>query len=266
MFDKGKQNILGVLVSAVDSETAVARVIAAAVERAPLAVSAMAVHGIMTGYLDSEHKHRLNSFDMILPDGQPVKWAIEWLHGIDLPNRVYGPMLMIETCAEAERLAFPIFLYGSTEEVLRKLSIRLRQKFPSLQIAGTMGSRFRRLSTQEKGDVISYIRNSGARVVFVGLGCPRQEIWAYEFRNALSLPVVTVGGAFSVHAGVSSQAPKWMQNRGLEWVFRLVAEPGRLWKRYLLLNPLFLGALGLQMLGLRFDTSGREPQVEALHG
>jgi len=194
-----------------------------------------------------------------------VKWAIEWLHGIDLPNRVYGPMLMIETCAEAERLAFPIFLYGSTEEVLRKLSIRLRQKFPSLQIAGQWLQISAFVDSGKRGRHLLHSKFRCARCL-----CRARVPATGDLGLRVPKRIESTGcdswGAFSVHAGVSSQAPKWMQNRGLEWVFRLVAEPGRLWKRYLLLNPLFLGALGLQMLGLRFDTSGREPQVEALHG
>jgi N-acetylglucosaminyldiphosphoundecaprenol N-acetyl-beta-D-mannosaminyltransferase len=266
MINEGKHNILGVLVSAVDYEATVAAVVDAAAAHRGIAVSAMAVHGVMTGYLDSQHRHRLNNFDLVVPDGQPVKWALRWLAGTRLPDRVYGPKLMLNICSEASRLGLPIFLYGSTDQALVKLSANLLRKFPDLKIAGTRSSRFRRLSPNEKKELVSHINDSGARIVFVALGCPRQEVWAYEFREALRLPIIAVGGAFTVHAGLASQAPKWMQQRGLEWTFRLASEPARLWRRYLLLNPLFLISFTLQMLGLRFDTSGQEPQGELLYG
>lgn len=266
MIDKGKHNILGVLVNAVNYETALAGIITAATAGQGFAVSALAVHGVMTGYLDSQQKHRLNCFDLILPDGQPLRWALRWLYGIDLLERVYGPNLMLQICAEAARLGLPIFLYGSTDEVISNLSSNLQRQFPTLRIAGKQGSKFRQLSVEEKQQVVRKIHESGARIVFVGLGCPRQEVWAYEFRSELSLPIVAVGGAFSVHAGAALQAPEWMQQRGLEWVFRLASEPARLWRRYLLLNPLFLVSVWSQMLGVRFNTSGREPWQEMLYG
>ena len=266
MIDKGKHNVLGVLVNAVDYETAVAGIVTAANARQGFAVSALAVHGVMTGYLDSQQKHRLNCFDLILPDGQPVRWALKWLHGIDLRDRVYGPRLMLQCCAEAARRSLPVFLYGSTDEVIANLSSNLQRQFPTLRIAGKQSSKFRRLSVAEKQQVVHKIHESGARIVFVGLGCPRQEVWAYEFRSELSLPIVAVGGAFSVHAGAALQAPGWMQRRGLEWLFRLASEPARLWRRYLFLSPLFLVCVWSQMFGARFNTSGREPPQEVLYG
>jgi N-acetylglucosaminyldiphosphoundecaprenol N-acetyl-beta-D-mannosaminyltransferase len=266
MVNQGKHSILGILVSAVDYETTVAAVAEAALARRGMAVSAMAVHGIMTGCLDQHHKHRLNSLDFVVPDGQPVKWALRWLHRVRLPDRVYGPQLMLEVCTKAERLKLPVFFYGSTDEILTVLTANLRKQFPGLEIAGVESSRFRCLSSQERQEVISHITDSGARVVFVALGCPRQEVWAYEFRNALSVPVIAVGGAFAVHARAVAQAPEWMQKRGLEWIFRLASEPRRLWKRYVFLNPLFLIGVCLQMLGFPFATGGRKPSGEMLYG
>ena len=110
------------------------------------------------------------------------------------------------------------------------------------------------------------IRSSGAALAFVGLGCPRQEVWAYEYNQELSIPVVSVGAAFAFHAGVMAQAPRWMQQRGLEWLFRLSCEPRRLWRRYLLLNPLYLSLLLLQAIGLTFTTAGLPPSRELLYG
>ena len=266
MIDLGRHNVLGVLVNAADYESVVRRVVAAACEGKSLAISPVAVHGIMTGLLDHVQRYRLNCLDMVLPDGQPVRWALKLLHKVPLPDRVYGPRLMSAVCVEAARLGIPIYLYGSTDDTLAKLCVRLREIFPSLSIVGAKGSKFRRLSVAEKDELASEIRDSGARIVFVGLGCPRQEVWAYEFRDQLSMPIIAVGAAFSFVSANSAQAPEWMQTRGLEWLFRLASEPRRLWKRYLLLNPMFLGSLLIQMAGLQFDSSGRRPQRDLLYG
>jgi N-acetylglucosaminyldiphosphoundecaprenol N-acetyl-beta-D-mannosaminyltransferase len=261
-----KYNILGILVDAADYEIAKSMIVAAAYEGRGFVVSALAVHGIMTGFLDPSQKYRLNRFDLIVADGQPVRWALNWLYGVGLRQRVYGPRLMLETCAEAARLKLPIFLYGSTTEVLDKLTHSIKRRFPKIQIAGTQSSKFRNISVDERDEIVNKIHASGARIVIVGLGCPRQEVWAYELREMLSLPVLAVGAAFPFHAGILRQAPEWMQRLGLEWLYRFRTEPRRLWRRYLLLNPLFLIAILFQRLGVRFGTSGREPSQEILCG
>lgn len=268
MIDLGRFNILGVRISAVDYAAAVERITAAAREAQPFAVSALAVHGLMTGVLDRHHRFRLNRFDMLVPDGQPVRWALRWLHGVRLPDRVYGPTLMLQTCERAAQERLPIYLFGSTPEVLGMLARNLTNRFPGLRIAGLQSSRFRQLTPAERDEVVATIRGSGARLTFVGLGCPRQEVWAYELRDALSMPLLAVGAAFAFHAGQLAQAPAWLQSRGLEWFFRLVHEPGRLWKRYLLLNPLYLSLLCAQRLGLQaFAPENAEPpQREMLYG
>ncbi len=249
MIDQGKRNLIGVLVDAVDYEGALERIASAARTRQPLAVTALAVHGVMTGHSDKEHRARLNHLDLVVPDGQPVRWALNLLHRVNLPDRVYGPTLMLKVCQIAERERLGIYLYGSTPAVLDRLEQALRQQFPALQICGAEPSKFRRLSADEKGEVTARIMASGAAVTFVGLGCPRQEVWAYEYRDALSMPILAVGAAFDFHAGTVAQAPRWMQDRGLEWLFRLKAEPRRLWRRYLLLNPQYVCAVGSQLLG-----------------
>jgi exopolysaccharide biosynthesis WecB/TagA/CpsF family protein len=142
-------------------------------------------------------------------------------------------------------------LYGSQPAVLEKFSANLKAKFPGLIISGSEPSKFRRLNESEREDVIARIRTSGAKAVFVGLGCPRQEVWAFEYRETLSMPILAVGAAFDFHAGTLPQAPPFMQKRGLEWLFRLVQEPKRLWHRYLILNPLYLWNIFLQLTGVR---------------
>lgn len=240
MIDQGKQNILGIQINAIDYEATVERVIAAAQAKEPLAVSALAVHGVMTGVLDPEQAYRLNHLDLVVPDGQPVRWALNLLYGNRLKDRVYGPTLMLKICARVADLGLPIYLYGSTDRVLGALTQNLQQRFPELKIAGNQPSRFRQISPAEKTEVVETIRASGAALVFVGLGCPRQEVWAYEYRDVLQMPVLAVGAAFDFHAGLLPQAPPLMQRYGLEWLFRLTQEPKRLWKRYVFLNPLYV--------------------------
>lgn len=268
MINSGRHNILGIRISAVDYEEAVQQVVDAACQQQPLAVSALAVHGLMTGALDREHRYRLNQFDLLVPDGQPVRWALRWLHGVQLPDRVYGPTLMMRVCQRAAAEGMPIFLFGGTAELLEKLQQNLSDKFPRLQVAGARPSKFRRLDAEERDELVKSIRGSGAAITFVGLGCPRQEVWGYEFRDALSMPLLTVGAAFNFHAGVLSQAPRGFQDRGLEWLYRLMAEPRRLWKRYLLLNPLYLAMIAAQLTRLRSYSpeDANRPTEELLYG
>lgn len=251
MINYGKKNLLGVLVNAVDYEYVTSRIISAAQKKESLTVSALAVHGIMTGVQNPVQRYRLNHFDLIVPDGQPVRWGVDWLWNIHLPDRVYGPMLIIKVCGEAARLNLPIYLYGSKKYVLENLSANLAKKFPDLKIAGMAPSLFRKADLKEKGEIIRNIKDSGAVITFVGLGCPRQETWAYEFAPELGHPVIAVGAAFDFHSGLLRQAPNWMQKSGLEWLFRFINEPSRLWKRYIILNPWYLTLLVLQKTGLR---------------
>lgn len=268
MIDRGKCNVLGVLIDAVDYEAAVEKIIVAGHERQPLAVSALAVHGVMTGVRDEIHRYRLNNLELVVPDGQPVRWSLNLLHHTSLPDRVYGPTLMLKVCERAASEGLPIFLYGSRQEVMSKLTANLKNKFPQLEITGTQPSLFRRTTPEEKTQIADKICRSGARITFVGLGCPRQEVWAYEYRGILSMPTIAVGAAFDFHAGLLAQAPSVLQKTGLEWFFRLIKEPRRLWRRYAVLNPLFLYLLTLQALKLKqFDPSNSaKPSHELLFG
>ncbi len=251
MLDFGKHNILGVGISAVDYESAVEKIISAACEKRPFAVSALAVHGVMTGALDAIHRFRLNKLDLVVPDGQPVRWALNWLYKIKLPDRVYGPNLTLKVCEKAAEKGLNIYLYGSQTEVLDKFEANLKEKFPRLEIAGKQPSRFRQVTAEEQFEIAETIKKSGASIVLVGLGCPRQETWAFENRELIGLPMMAVGAAFDFHAGTVSQAPEWAQKRGLEWFYRLVQEPKRLWKRYVYLNPLYLLMVALQFSKLK---------------
>lgn len=263
-----KRNILGIGIDAVNYEETVNQVITAAKAKTPFALSALAVHGVMTGVLDRTQRYRLNRFDLIVPDGQPVRWALNLLHKTHLRDRVYGPNLMLNVCEQAAEEGLPIYLYGSQAKVLAQLAANLQRRFPKLILAGKQPSRFRQLTTEEKQQVADEIKASGAAITFVGLGCPRQEVWAYEYRDLLQMPLLAVGAAFDFHAGTLPQAPPAMQKWGLEWFFRLSQEPRRLWRRYMLLNPAYLGLLFLQLTRLKKFrlTTGSAPAQELRFG
>lgn len=244
----GKRNLLGIMVDATTYEEVVERVFEAARTATGLSVSATAVHGLMEGVHDPEHGARLNAFDILTPDGQPVRWALNWLYGAKLRDRVYGPELMARCCERAARDGFPIYLYGSTSEVLRPLRDRLERRFPGLKVAGMSQSRFGTIGADAQDEIAAQIRASGARLVFVGLGCPRQETFTWAMRDRVSLPMLAVGAAFDFHAGMAKEAPGWMQRHGLQWAHRLAGDPRRLWRRYLLLNPEYLVRLAMQRL------------------
>ena len=268
MLDLGKKNVLGVRINAVDYAAAVHQIIEHAKSGSSFGVSALAVHGVMTGVLDPTHRHRLNELELIVPDGQPVRWALNLLHETELTDRVYGPTLMLKTCEAAAAANIPIYLFGSTISILDDLERNLLDEFPQLKIAGKQASRFRTLSAEEKTQLVTEIKSSGTGITFVGLGCPRQEVWAYEFKDDLNMPVLAVGAAFAFHAGQLAQAPSAMQRAGLEWLYRLGREPKRLWRRYALLNPQYVYLLTLQWAGVRqFDpTDTTAPKAEIRYG
>ena len=268
MIDKGKKAILGVNVDAVDYEAAVTKIIEAAKTQRSMSVTALAVHGVMTGAMDSTQRYRLNTFDLVVPDGQPVRWALNALYRADLPDRVYGPTLTLRVCEAAAREGLPVYLYGSGQDVLDKLGVNLTKSFPRLVIAGSQPSRFRQTTPAEMEQIAREIRASGAAITMVGLGCPRQETWAYEYREALGMPILAVGAAFDFHAGTLAQAPTQMQAAGLEWLFRLIKEPRRLWRRYLILNPQYVLLLLLQATGLKRISPGdaTAPTYEMRYG
>ena len=213
-------------------------------------VTVTSVHGIVSAVSEPAFRECLNEADIATPDGMPVVWALRsFAHPAQ--QRVYGPNLTLELCAMAEREGLPIFLYGSRPETLASLSANLLRQFPGLQIAGTLSPPFRPLTEAESDAIAGQIRASGARLVFVGLSTPKQERWMRAHRDRLPGAIlVGVGAAFDFHAGMLRQAPPWMQRSGLEWLFRLGVEPRRLWRRYLLVTPIFLPLWALQKLGL----------------
>lgn len=210
----------------------------------------LSVHSVMTAFFDPDFRARLNGAALGTSDGMPLVWALRSF-GIKDKRRVYGPDLMLALCGQAQRLGHRIFLYGGRPETLGTLCSRLRQRFPRLEIAGAYSPPFRPLTEEEDRRCIEQIRSSQADIVFCGIGLPKQERWMSEHVDRLPGCVLFgVGAAFDFHAGRVRQAPRWMQRCGLEWLFRLSREPARLWRRYLLLTPMFLPLWALQWAGL----------------
>jgi len=238
-----KYDLFGVQISATDYGEAVRAILDAARRREPAVASFHAVHALMTAAEDPALRRAVNGFEMVAPDGQPVRWALRLLHGIRLKDRVYGPELMRRLCREAAGGRIGVYLYGSSPEVLRRLCENLVAEHPGLVIAGAESPPFRPLTTEEEEQTVRRIGTSGAELVLVGLGAPKQDWFAHRIRGRVRLPVVCVGAAFDFHAGAKPMAPAWMQRSGLEWLFRLLCEPRRLARRYLVTNTLFLTKL-----------------------
>jgi N-acetylglucosaminyldiphosphoundecaprenol N-acetyl-beta-D-mannosaminyltransferase len=204
-------------------------------------VTAAAVNLVMSAREDPATRAAVLGATLAVPDGQPLVWALKAL-GRGAATRVYGPDLMAHYCARAARAGTPIYLYGGrTPEALELLVARLRERFPDLLIAGGHSPPFRTLSDEEERRVIADIDSSGAQIVWVGTGQPKQELWMHRMRPRLQVPLLAgVGAAFDFHAGLVAQAPPWMGRNGLEWAYRLAREPRRLWRRYARYNPRFV--------------------------
>lgn len=204
----------------------------------------------MSAVFDPAFRALLNGADVNATDGMPLVWALRSF-GYRGQQRVYGPNLTLAICRQAAELGHPIFLYGGRDEILEILQRNLKGMFPKLQIAGAYAPPFRPLTAEEDRSVTEQIRESGAKIVFVGIGTPKQDRWMAEHADELpGLVMFAVGAAFDFHAGRVKQAPAWMQRSGLEWFFRLLMEPRRLWKRYIL-NPVFLAMWGLELMGIK---------------
>lgn len=258
MRDVGRFNVLGVLVNAVDREAAVQGILSAARSHTPFRVTALAVHGVMTGR-DTMHRSRLNAFDLVVPDGQPVRWALNVMHKTHLEAPVRGTDLTVAVLAAAECEGLSVFFYGSRPETLERMVMRVGQDFPSLRVAGVMPSLFRSIDDEGQEQVAMRVRDSGADIVFVGLGCPRQETFVHEMSRRVGVPMIAVGAAFDYLAGTLREPPALLMRWGLEWAWRLLLEPRRLWRRYVVLNPLYATLVTLQAVGVYRPASASGP-------
>ena len=215
------------------------------------------VNAVMTAVFQPAFRRLLNAGDLATTDGMPLAWALRSF-GVKGQRRVYGPDLMLALCGQSARLGHRVFLFGGREDVLPQLRRRLERRFPGLNIVGSFARRDPPRGA-EADTWTAAIRDAGADLVFVGFGQPRQEQWMVDHRDRLpGVVLIGVGAAFDFHVGRVRQAPGWMQRAGLEWLFRLRMEPRRLWRRYVLLNPLFLTVWGMQLLGiLRYPKPSR---------
>ena len=219
-------------------------------------------HSVVTATQDPGFADVLRQADMATPDGAPVAWMVRRL-GHPAQQRINGPDLMLRLCERAAvtgTSAGPdagtgagtaIYLLGSTPDTLAALQAELARRYPALRIAGAHSPPFRALTPEEDDALVARINQSGAGIVFVSLGCPKQERWMAEHRGRVQGVMIGVGAAFDFHAGTVSRAPQWMQHNGLEWLHRLLSEPRRLWRRYLVTNTLFIVGAARQLLGAR---------------
>ncbi len=243
-------NVLGSLISCTSIADLADLIIRRATEGRRLTVAALALHGITIAYWDARYRSRLSSFDVLTPDGAPVAVAARWLHRGRRVERIPGPDLSAEVLRLAAASGQSVFLFGSTQRTLEQLRYALAREVPDLEIAGMRPSRFRRTTPAEEEELRQEIRDSGARILLVGLGCPRQEVWVHENAPALDVPVLAVGAALDFLAGTVPRAPEWMRRSGLEWAFRIRMEPRRLLFRYLATGPRFaIGCVRQMVVG-----------------
>ncbi len=202
-------------------------------------VCAANVHMCMEAYYDKEFQQIVNAACMVVPDGKPLSW---WMHafGVSAAQQVRGPDLFESVCRRAAERGISVGLYGGTQEVLDRLQVFFKNQWPTLEVACAISPPFRELSPDEQNRYSEVINDSGARILFVGLGCPKQEKWMACNEYRISAVMIGVGAAFDFYAGTKKIAPVWIRKMGMEWLHRLISEPGRLWVRYLKNNPLFM--------------------------
>ena len=245
--DRKTGKVLGANIDALSWEDAMARLLGWAHARESRYVTICNVHVVVSASRDAAYRDIINGSDMATPDGAPVAWMLR-RQGFAGQPRISGPDLMWALCERAANEYLPVYCYGSTEATLALLERRLLAAFPKLRIR-MESPPFHALTPAEDAAAVDRINTSGAGIVFVGLGCPKQERWMAEHRGQVDAVMIGVGAAFDFHAGTVRRAPAWMRDNGLEWLHRLLSEPGRLWKRYLVTNTLFIVGAARQLLG-----------------
>jgi N-acetylglucosaminyldiphosphoundecaprenol N-acetyl-beta-D-mannosaminyltransferase len=217
-------------------------------------IAATGMHGIVQAQQDTSFKEILSATDLIVPDGMPLVWLGRGAR-YHLPRRVYGPDLVLAFCEQTAGHGYRHFFYGGEPGVAERLAESLKHRFPTMEVCGTLSPPFRSLDPEEDQEIGAMISRAAPDVLWVGLGTPKQERWMHEHRDKLNVPVlVSVGAAFDLLSGRRNQAPRWMREHGLEWLFRLLQEPQRLWRRYLVGGVRFVAYLALDALKLKcFD-------------
>jgi len=244
------RHVLGMRVDVTSYEDASKRVLEWAHHRQSAYVCVASVHMTMEAYDSPAFRQVVNKADLVTPDGRPLVWALKGLR-VKTASQVRGTDLTTHVLEQAAHENVPIGLYGGTPETLETLVRILKTRYPKIRVVCQIAPPFRSLTPVEDEAVRDEIVASGARVLFVGLGCPKQEKWMAAHKGRIPAVMLGVGAAFDFHTGRVPQAPRWMQVAGLEWVFRLVVEPRRLWRRYAKHNPRFVGLFLMQLMGLR---------------
>jgi N-acetylglucosaminyldiphosphoundecaprenol N-acetyl-beta-D-mannosaminyltransferase len=244
-------NVLGVGVSAINLDLALAAISRALAQKEKGYVCVTGVHGVSEAQADPAFRRILNRSFLCTPDGMPLVWVGRW-NGQKQMSRVYGPDLMLRVMEASEKAGWRHFFYGGANGVAGVLRDRLMERFPKLQVTGIYEPPFRPLNGEEQAALAEAVRVARPDVMWVGLSTPKQERFMADYLPELDVTLMFgVGAAFDFHAGKVRQAPRWMQRSGLEWFFRLCCEPRRLWKRYLKNNPLFAARLFCQLTGLK---------------
>lgn len=225
---------------ALPCEAAAKEIVANARLNRSYGVTALAVHGLVESVTDRRLGKKINKINMIVPDGQPIVWALNSFYRLGLDFKIPGPTLTLEVLKQANELGLKVFLFGSTADTLEQFQKHIDREYPNITVCGVHEDRFREATVEEDEADVQTINASGAHIVLVGRGCPRQEHWVADHVDRVDAAMMAVGAAFDYHAGKLSRAPMWVQKAGLEWLFRLVQEPRRLWKRYLTTNSKFI--------------------------
>jgi N-acetylglucosaminyldiphosphoundecaprenol N-acetyl-beta-D-mannosaminyltransferase len=245
-----RQSVLGARIDVLDWDSAIAQLLDWGRRRACRYVCLCNVHSVVTGARDTCFASILGNADLAAPDGAPVAWAVGYLAGVR-QERINGPDMMARYMEAAQQCGQSIFLYGGSPATLAALQTAIGTRYPGLRIAGAWSPPYRPLSADEDAAVVDMINRSGANTVLVGLGCPKQEIWMAAHCGRVAALMIGVGAAFDYHAGLLRRAPLWWQRHGLEWLFRLCAEPRRLARRYVVTNSLFIVGIARQLLRAR---------------
>ncbi|MBU1658141.1 WecB/TagA/CpsF family glycosyltransferase [bacterium] len=245
-----KKKVVDILISKGTYDEFLSNILNLALIKVSSYVCVSNVHMTIESYNDESFCDIVNNADIATPDGMPLAKAMNFLYNIK-QDRVAGMDLMPDLMQECERFGKSIYLYGSTDEILKKITDKAKNEFPDLSIA-SYSPPFRALDTSEKVKIIEKINSFNPDFVFVALGCPKQEKWMAEHKGKINSCMIGLGGALEVYADVKGRAPKWMQDYSLEWVFRLVQDPKRLWKRYLYTNSLFIILFIKQFISQKF--------------
>jgi N-acetylglucosaminyldiphosphoundecaprenol N-acetyl-beta-D-mannosaminyltransferase len=252
-MDDVRVDLLGVKISAINMPQALAAIdewIAAGISRYVCVISS---HPVMAAHDRPELRTIYNSSGLTTPDGMPLVWWLHW-HGQRHVERVYGPDLLLAVCQHSVSLGYRHFFYGGAPGVAEELAARLQTRFPGLQVAGCWSPPFRPLPAEEDAQETAMLAASGAQIIWVGIGAPQQDQWMSAHCGKVGAAVlIGVGAAFDFHSGRKRQAPVWIQHSGFEWFYRLIHEPGRLWRRYLLLYPRFVVLVALQAIRELFN-------------